>query len=319
MLRTKKFFKEYAVFITLIVFSIILSFVSPHFLTPQNITNVIRQTSMVIIVGVAVNLLMFTGNIDLSVGSQIALVGVVMAKLVDHNKPFPLWAAILIAFVVGVVCGLINGLLSVRLNISGLIITLGTMYLYRGVAYILSESKTITVGLPPLYNILGQGYIWIIPLPVIVFVIMIFIFLYLQNFTRLGLYSYSIGSNLQAAKLSGVPVRRVLIILYTLIGVCCGLTGVIQSSRTVSAGPTTALGFEFDVIIAILLGGTAISGGSGNIRGMVFGALVIGVLRNAMNLLGLPNYWRYITTGAIFILAIVLNKSLRGDTLREEA
>lgn len=314
-LRLRYFLKEYVVLIIMIIFIIIASFLSKEFLSVVNITNLLRQTTMVIIVGCAVNLLMVSGGVDLSVGSIVALSAIVLVKLVANNTGFPLVLAIIIAILAGLLCGLVNAFLIVKLNINALISTLGTLYIFRGLTFIISDSKTISTGLPDFFEVIGQGFLWKIPNPVIIMIFIFIIFLFLQDWTTLGKYSYAIGGNLEAARLSGVPIEKVQTILYVLVGLMSGITGVIVASRAASAGPLVSQGFEFDVILAVLLGGTVLGGGGGSVKGMLFGALLLSVVRNGMNLLGLESTYKYITTGAVFVLAILLNKLIRGEKI----
>jgi len=258
---------------------------------------------------------MVSRGIDLSVGSIVALSGIVLAKLVGSGSTFPLVPAIIIAIIVGVLCGVLNGLIVVRLGISHIIATLGTLYVFRGIVFIICGSKTIGSGFPSNYGLIGQGYLWKIPIPVIIMLVIVFIFIIIQSKTLLGKYSYAIGGNEEAALLAGIPVKKVKYVLLILNGFLSGIAGVILTSRSMSGGPLNAKGLEFDVILAILLGGTKLDGGEGNIMGTIFGALILITVRNIMNLMGLAHTYKFIATGAVFILAIILNKVVMGEKI----
>lgn len=317
MLKVKFFLKEYVVLVILVLFMIIASLISDKFFTVINITNVLRQTSMIIIIGSVVNLLMVSGGIDLSIGSIVGLSAAILARLVGYNSGFPFVLAIIIAIFVGLICGMFNGFLVVNLNVNPIIATLGTLYIFRGLVYIVLKSQTIGTGFPQNYSLIGQGYLWIIPIPVIIMLIIFFIFLFIEVQTLLGKYSYAVGGNEQAAILSGVPVKLIKFILYSLVGLMSGIAGFIITSRANSANPDGGMGMEFDVILAILLGGTVLGGGKGSVKGMIFGALILGVVGNGMNLLGLSSAYKLVVMGIVFIIAIVLNKLIRGEKILE--
>ncbi len=311
----KYFLKNYVVIIIFVIFFLVACFMSPYFFTELNLINILMQNSMVIIVGCAATLLMVSKGLDLSVGSIVALSAMTLAKLVGQGSGFPLVPAIIIALLVGTLAGALNGFIVVRLGVNHIITTLGTMYVFRGIVFVLSQSKTIGSGFPKGYDFIGQGGIGKIPVAVILMVLIIAIFVFIQKRTLLGKYSYAIGSNEKSALLSGVPVKRVKFTLMVLTGFLGGITGVILTSRSMSGGPLSASGLEFDVILAVLLGGTSLEGGEGKIWGVVFGALILGIVRNSMNLIGLSHTYQYIITGAIFIFAILLNKVIKGEKI----
>lgn len=177
------------------------------------------------------------------------------------------------------------------------------------------KNLIIGYGFPPGYTLIGQGYFYFIPIPVFITIFVFLIFYVLQNKTLFGKYIYAIGGNDQVAKLSGVPIQKVKFAMYSIVGLVSGISGVILTSRTNSAGPTFALGFEFDVILAVLLGGTKIGGGKGDVKGMLFAALILGVLNNGMNLRGIPDEIRKIISGIVFILGILLYKLIRRENI----
>lgn len=317
MEKLKSILKQNVVLIVLILFTIIATLASDKFFTVMNITNVLRQVSMTVIVGGAATLLMVSGGLDLSVGSSMALSAIVLAELVGRGRVFPLVLAIIIAILTGVLCGIINGFLIVNLNVSPIIATLGTLYVYRGAVFVICKSQVIGTGFPPGYTLLGQGYVGKIPIPVIIFIFIVSIFIIIQKRTLLGRYSYVIGGGEQVARLYGVPVKKYKFIMYLLTGLMCGVAGVILTSRTGSAGPNFAIGFEFDVIVAILIGGTVLGGGRGTVLGMLFGALILGILNNGLNLIGVTSAVRQISIGVVFVLAIIMHKLIKGEKVLE--
>lgn len=313
--KLRSFMDEYVVLIILALFMIIASFFSDKFFTVMNITNVFRQVSMVVIVGSAVNLLMISGGIDLSVGSIMALSSITLAKLVAEGRDFSFILAIIVALLVGLACGALNAFLVVNLSIIPIIATLGTLYIFRGMTYLVCDGLTIGSGFPSNYTLIGQGLIFKIPIPVIIAFLIFMIFFITQSKTIFGRYIFVIGGDEQVAKLSGISVPSIKFILYTLVGLASGIAGIILTSRANSAGPNFGLGFEFDVILAVLIGGTKIGGGKGDVKGMFFGALVIGVLSNGMNLIGIGVALRRVIAGVVFVIAIIIYKLIRGEKI----
>jgi ribose transport system permease protein len=197
--------------------------------------------------------------------------------------------------------------------VTPIIVTLGTMYVARGFAFTISGGDAIVAGLPNSFSLPGQSDIGPIPTPVVIAVIVVLLFYLLLHHTLLGKYTYAIGGNRETAILSGIPVARVQIVLYTLSGLAAGLGGVILASRLASGQPTAATGFEFDVIIAIILGGTSLAGGAGKVSGTVLGALFVAVLENGLDLLGVPSFYQYIALGTVLIAAVILDVTLKGE------
>jgi ribose transport system permease protein len=292
----------------LIVLALVVSILSDRFYQPGNITNVLRQISIVAIVGAAVTLVMVAGGLDLSIGGILALSGVVSAMLAADGHPIPV--AFLVGILAGSAVGLLNGLLVVRLRINAVIATLGTLYISRGIANLMTDGVPIH-DVPRGYSDLGAGFVGPVPVPVIVMAIVVGIFAVIDRSTILGRHAVSIGSNREAARLSGVAVDRVRIVLYILVGVTAGIGGVILSSRLNSGQPTAGMGFEFEVIVAAVLGGTSLAGGEGSVLKTLVGALIIGVLANALNLLGVGSFWQGVVQGVVLIVAVAVDMALR--------
>ena len=301
-------FQNMIIFSILIVISAGMSIASNKFFSLSNFNNVIVQSSMIVITGSAVTLIIVSGNLDLSIGGLVAMAGVLYGLFSQAGiPPFP-WAALLAVLVAGSFMGLINGLLVTRLKMPSFIATLGIMFISRGIAYIGAKGTTIAFGLPADFPYLGNKSLGPIPLPIVYTVIALLLFMFIQNKTKLGKQSFATGSNLKAAKLSGINTKKVITILYILAGTMAAFSGVVFTARIGVADCTIGSGFEFDVIIACVLGGVNISGGKGSVLGMVLGALLLRVLTNGLNLIGLASYYQSIISGMVLIAAILLNR-----------
>lgn len=295
--------------LALAVICLILSFATDRFLTIVNITNVLRQISAVAICGSAVTLLMVSGGLDLSVGAVVALSGVV-AALLANQMPVPLAFAAGVG--VGALVGLLNAVLVVGIGINSVIATLGTLYIARGSALLITNGVPV-YQVPPGYSYLGTGTLVGVPLPIVVMVVVVIAFLILERRTLLGRYAVAVGSNEQAARLSGVPTLETRAILFILSGAAAGLAGIVISSRLNAGLSTAGVGFEFEVIVATVLGGTSLLGGQGTVIGLIVGALIVGVVANGMNLLGIPSFWQTVALGTVLVLAVGLDAALRRD------
>jgi ribose/xylose/arabinose/galactoside ABC-type transport system permease subunit len=259
--------------------------------------------------GCAVTLLMISGNLDLSVGSTVALTGVVHAFLCQSGVATSL--SFVLATGVGVLVGLVNALTVVKLKITPFIATLGTMYIGRGLSYLITDGLIIRDGLPDNFTFMGREYFGPIPIPIIILVIVIAVFLVLEKKSILGKYSIAIGGNSTAATLSGINSGSVVMSLYVIAGALAGLSGVMMASRLGVGDPNLGIGFEFDVIIAIILGGTSLAGGEGSILGMIIGGLIIGSLGNGLKLLNVFTFFQAVMKGIVLVLAVVLDQKLK--------
>lgn len=282
------------------------SAMSEAFLTQQNLTNILRQVAMLGIAAVGMTLVILTGGIDLSVGSTLALTGVVTALGMTYLD-VGIIPSIILGLLTGVAVGLINGFAVTVLRIPPLIATLAMLTAARGVCFILTGGLPI-FGFPPAFQVIGRGMIGIIPVPVLIMVIMMAIGWVLLNHTKYGRYLYAIGGNHEAARLSGVPVARNLVISYVIAGFFSAVAGIILLSRLNTGQPNTATGFEMDVITAVVLGGVSIAGGEGRFTGVIFGVLLIGVLSNGLTLLNVQEYYQLVIKGAALFLAVALDQ-----------
>ncbi len=289
--------------------SLVLSLASQNFSSGYNVLNILRQVSLTVISASVVTLVMISGGLDLSIGGVLALAGVVAARLSVAGLPLPL--AFLAGVLVGVVSGALNGSLIITTGIPPVIATLGTMYISRGLAYILSNGSAVVNGLPDGFGVVGETHFGPLPLLVVLMAMVIVICHFLLTKTVLGRHIYAIGGNLQAANLAGIPVKRIKLLLYTLSGTMAGVSGILLASRLSSGDPNVGIGFEFDVIVAIVLGGASLAGGAGTLSGTLLGALILAVFANGMNLLGIGSFYQYVVQGAILVLAVILDLSLR--------
>ena len=292
---------------------LVLASVSPRFLTEQNLANVFRQIAVVATVGTVVSLLMVSRNFDLSVGGVLALSGCVAAGLT--NEGWPLIPALTAATLAGAAVGAFNGLLVVVVGINSVIATLGTMYLSRGAALLVTNGVPI-YGVPDEYKIIGAGYLGPIPIPVIIMLTFVIVVTVVERRTLLGKFARATGSDPQAAFLCGVPTRLVQLLLFIASGAAAGWGGIMISSRVGGGVPTVGQGFEFEVVVAAVLGGTSLAGGEGTVIGVLLGALIVGSINNGLNLLGVSTFWQTVALGVVLVLAVGLDAVLRRRTSR---
>jgi ribose/xylose/arabinose/galactoside ABC-type transport system permease subunit len=288
---------------------------------------VLIQNSFVIISACAVTLLMISGQIDLSIGSTVCLAGMAHAWL--SRAGLPVGLSFLLAILVGLLVGLINAALVVRLKITPFIATLGTMYMGRGLSYLVSGGLVIREGLPDAFSYVGNESLGPVPYTIVALVAVVAVFLVLERRSVLGKYSVAIGGNRTAAMLSGIDTDRIVSTLYILAGAFAGFAGVLMASRLGVGDPNIGIGFEFDVIVAVILGGTSLAGGEGSILGMIIGALIIGGLGNGLKLLNVFTFFQSIMKGFVLVLAVLLDQNLklrlgragagRGERSRERA
>lgn len=311
------FMKKYAIVLILLGMFVLMSILSPAFLQPRNLLNVVRQISVIGLIAMGVTMAIITTGIDLSSGSVLALAAVVAASLAQRpdwpNRMFPnlpslpVIVPIAAGLLVGALCGLINGSLIAKTKIPPFIATLGMMTAARGVALLYSNGRPIS-SLTPSFNFLGQGEVFGFPFPIIILILMAGITQVLLNNTRFGRYVYAIGGNEQAARISGVNLDSVKIRVYTYAGLLSGLAGVVLASRISSGQPGLGQGYELDAIASAVIGGTSLSGGIGTVWGTIVGALIIGVLNNGLDLLNVSAYWQMIVKGVIIVVAIIIDQ-----------
>lgn len=302
----KKLYK-YGVFIAFVLICFLLSVSAPAFLTVQNAVIVLRQISINGILAVGVTFVIIAGGIDLSLGSVVALTGVVAATFA-HPHQWPLIVPIALAILAGVGIGLVNGLVITKGKVAAFIVTLGMMTIARGLALVLSEGRPIS-NLSPSFNYIGSGQVLGVPLPVILFFCVVVAATVLLGYTRIGRYVYAVGGNEHAARASGINVASVRMFTYIVCSGLAGLAGVVLASRITTGQPNAGVAYELDAIAAVVIGGTSLSGGVGKITGTVIGALIIGVISNGLDLLNISSYYQQIIKGIIIIGAVLLDRN----------
>ena len=290
-----------AMFIFLTVFPTTRS----TFLTPKNMFNILRQNASNLFLATGMTMGIILGGIDLSVGSVIALSGVVAAGCVVN---FGLSEAVgfIAAIAVGAAVGLFNGFIICKTDIPPFIVTLASMNITKGIALVLTGGAPIRC-MTDAFKFPGAGYVGPVPTPVILMFIIFILAALMINKTQLGRHIYAVGGNVQAAKFSGISVQKVKFIVYAYTGVMAGIAGVVIASRLYSGQPTAGDGAEMDAIASVVVGGTSMSGGSGRIGGTLIGVLIIGVLNNGLNLMGVDSNFQYIVKGLVILLAVYVD------------
>jgi len=301
--------QNFAVLTIFLVMCTVLAIVEPTFLSITNFSNILIQISSVIMVASAVTMVIISGNLDLSVGAVGAMAGVLYAIFARAGIPIPL--AIIFAMLAGGLFGVVNGFLVSKFKLPSFIITMATMYIARGIAYIGAEGAVITTGLPGNFGDIGSGSIGPLYYPVLYMLLIFALFIFLQNKTVWAKKIYAIGSNIKATELSGVKIVKNVVIAFALAGIVAAFAGIIVTARFNQADCKILMGFEFDVIVAAVLGGTDVNGGKGTVFGMIIGAAIIGVLSNVLNMLGMAIYFQDVVKGIVLVAAITMNRTIR--------
>lgn len=303
ILKVSKY-EQLALLLSLVVLCIISSILSPVFLTGNNLMNVLRSASLTAIAAIGYMFVILIGEMDLSVGSIQAVVGIVSVMILNSTKSIPL--ALLGAIAVGVILGIINGLLVTKAMINSLIATLGTMAILRGTAYIITNGVSIQSKVST-FEYLGTGYIGPFPVPFVIAVVLFFVLYFVLMKTEFGRNIYAVGGNESAARLCGINVNRIKMASYIIVGVLTALSGYILACRLSSAQPNAGNGFEFQVISAVVLGGVSLSGGKGNITGAIIGVLILSVLSNILVLMGVSSFYQEVSRGVVILLAVFID------------
>ncbi len=306
--KFKENLDKYKSLIGLVLLCVVITFVSPAFMTLSNITNVFTQVSTNAIIAVGMTFVILTGGIDLSVGSTVAISGAFAASIIKSTNN--VFLAVLAAGIVGIVIGLINGLLISKGKLQAFIATLATMTIFRGATLVFTNGTPISK-LPENFVNIGNGKLGLIPIPVIITVIVLVIAIYVLTQTRFGRYLYALGGNEDSARLSGINTTKIKTLVYVISGFASSIAGVIIASRIGSASPNAGTGFELDAIAAVVIGGTSLAGGEGRITGTLIGALIIGVLNNGLNLMNVSPFYQSIVKGLVILIAVLLDKKSR--------
>lgn len=296
--RVKKgittYFKEnLAILVAFIILCVGLSIATPAFFTKDNILNVLRQVATNSNLAIGLTMAIIIGGIDLSVGAILAFSGLLCASFISDGMNLGL--AVLLAFTLGALFGLLNGLIIAYTNMPPFVVTLATQNIARGIVNVYANGQPISAR-NPVFNFLGVGYFLGIPLPVIYSFVLLAVMILILGRSKFGRQLYAVGGNEEAARFSGINIKKVKIIVYTLCGALASFSGIILAARMYSGQPTAGDGFELDAIAASVLGGVSFSGGVGKLGGTIIGVLVLGVLTNGLNLLNINSFWRFIWT-----------------------
>ncbi|WP_229665230.1 ABC transporter permease [Paracoccus acridae] len=311
--------QRYGILIALAVLCVVLSLVSDNFLTSRNIINVLRQTSINGILAIGMTFVILTRGIDLSVGSVVAMAGVVSASFATTSAvgfipgaPYVAAVPLAVGVLTGIALGALSGLAVARFAVPAFVATLGMLSAARGLTLIYSGGRPIPA-LTDGYRWIGTGDIAGIPVPIILFGLVFALSHFVLTRTRFGRHVYAVGGNPHAAKVSGLPVRRIRFLVYVISGGLAAIAGMILTARTGSALPQAGVAYELDAIAAVVIGGTSLAGGIGRVTGTVIGALLIGVMNNGLDLLGVESYYQQVIKGGLIVAAVMLDRSRRTE------
>ncbi|MBS3652386.1 ABC transporter permease [Pseudaminobacter sp. 19-2017] len=306
--------RDQAVWIMLVVITLIFSFAVENFATFGNFITILRQVAIIGILAMGMSFVLIAGGIDLSVGSTLALVGMVTA-LAMTTYQLPIEVAFILGLMIGIAIGAVNGIMVTITNMSPLIMTLGMSYVARGLAYMTNNGYPV-YELPPSIKVIGQGYIFdTIPVPVVITAVIIILGTFVFNKTHLGRQIYALGGNSEAARLSGIAINQVRILAYMISGGLAAVAGIVMMSRVNSGQPLAGNGLEMDALIACVVGGISVQGGQGKAVGVIGGMFVMGVLANGMAIAGLSDYQQMVVKGGVLILVVAVDSYSRTGSL----
>ncbi len=301
-------FSDYGIFLAFILLCLVLSMAEENFLTWGNWVNILRQTSINGVLAIGMTFVILTKGIDLSVGSLLAVSGIVAASLVTGETPYNPMIGIAAGLAVGAALGAVNGVVIAGLSVAPFVVTLGMLSIARGLTFIYNDGMPIA-SLSPAFRYIGQGLLLGVPVPVIILMATFLVCWFVLKYTTFGRAIYAVGGNERSAKTSGINTKRVIFSVYLISGALSALAGLILAARTTSALPQAGVAYELDAIAAVVIGGTSLSGGVGTITGTLIGALIIGVINNGLDLLGVSSYYQQIIKGAIIVAAVLVDVS----------
>jgi ribose transport system permease protein len=299
------------ILIGLFVLCVVVSIRSPIFLSGKNLLNVLRQIATTLYISVAMTILFIGGGIDLSVGSSIGIIGVFTAAFLSHSV-HPAFA-VLACFAAGALIGFVNGTIISRTTLNPFLVTFSMASILRGAAYIYTGGTTIRIDDRSFIR-LGTGYLGAVPLPVIYLIVLLIGVYFLMNKTRLGRHIYATGGNETAARFAGVNVTRIHLFTYVFSGMMAAMSCLIVTARSYSGNPTAGEGYEMDAIAAVALGGASMAGGIGYVGGTVIGAMILGVMNNGLNLMGVDSFWQTSLKGILILVAVYVDYLKRSKT-----
>lgn len=305
---------EYAIWFIFLIMIVVFTFGNQTFVKPNNIVVILRQVAVYGVASVGMTFVILTGGIDLSIGSIITFVNIICATFIV-NWGLNIWVAIVLSLIAATAIGFLNGFLVAKIGIPPIIATFSTQTIFQGASYLISGGMPIS-GMPDSFDLFGKSTVGIVPVSTIIMIACFAIGAFILNKTYFGRYFYAIGGNEQAAELSGIRVDKTKYLVYALSGLFAGIAGIIMLSRTGSAQNTAGLGYEFDVITCVVLGGVSVNGGYGRISGVVAGVLFIGSLTNGMILLNISSYTQQVVKGVILALAVGLDLLTKNPEFR---
>lgn len=305
--KTKNLLREMGPLIGLVLLFIVIAALNDRFISPSNLSNLLRQVSINALISFGMTFVILTGGIDLSVGSILALSSALLASMITSGMNPEM--AVIVAAVIGLGLGVVNGIIVAYGKVAPFIATLATMTIYRGATLVYTNGNPIS-GLSddPIFMGLGQGDIAGVPVPAILMLIAFLVLLFILNKTPLGRQTYAVGGNEKVSFIAGIKINRVKIVSYAITGLLCALAGAVLTSRLNSAQPTAGMGYELDAIAAVVLGGTSLSGGKGRITGTLIGALIIGTLNNGLNILNVSSFYQQVVKGIVILLAVLMDR-----------
>lgn len=308
-----EFYTKFGIFVILIIAIVVAAILSDAFLTPRNLLNILRQNAVILVIAMGAQMVLISGEVDLSPGSVCAFAGCVSAMTMQSTN------SVVLSICVGLLCGLMfgvfNGWIITACGIPSFIMTLATQFIGRGGILAITSAQPIT-GLPTSYGVLGQGYLGLIPVPIVISVIVLLIYWVMMNRMRYGRFVYAVGGNMDAATASGINAKLIKIKSFAFAGLMAGLGGVLLMSRMKSGQPNAADAYEFDAITAAIVGGTSMSGGQGSVYGMIAGWLFVAVLINIMTLMNVSAYSQKILRGVIIAVAVIIDARVRKATTK---
>lgn len=307
------------ILVVLVIITGFFSIISKNFLTADNIISVLRQISNNIFLALGMTMVIILGGIDLSVGAVVAMTGTLTVGLIVTNGlSMPL--AILLGLLAGTAVGVFNGLVVSTFKLPAFIVTLATMNIAKGIAYIYSNGRSTRIT-DPVFESIGTMQLFdFLPLPVVYMALLIVLASFIMNRTRYGTYIYAVGGNRESARLSGISIKKVELLVFTFSGLMAAFAGLVLSSRMYSGQPSAGDGYEMDAIAACVLGGVSMAGGVGHISGTVIGAIVIGVISNGLNLMAVSSFWQLVVKGFIILAAVIIDsrKASLSDALSKK-
>ncbi len=306
--KLRELLQRFGLILSFLLLCVVLSLLSDRFLTVNNAVNVLRQSTINGIIAVGMTYVILTAGIDLSVGATLALSTVVTANLLQQGIPVLL--AVLIGLALGAAVGFLNGLIITKARVPPFVATLGMMTVGRGLALTYTQGRPIT-GLPEAFRFIGTGSLGPIPMPIVIAGLTFLVGWVVLSRTRIGEYIYAIGNNPVAARYAGIATDSYITFVYVLAGLLSALAGMILVARLNSAQPTAGIGYEFDAIAAVVVGGTSFAGGEGGLGGTLLGVLVIAVINNGLNLLNVSSFYQPVVTGIVIALALLIYRAIR--------